>query len=69
MAENKHNSEIDDRKAILEKHIKYYMEKDGISRVEAIKVVRRVYLLAYVSTLDEKDRPDALHAIDEVGGL
>lgn len=59
----------DDRKVNLEKQIKYYMEKDGISREEAIKVVRRVYLLAYVSTLDEKDRPEALKAIDEVGGL
>ncbi len=59
----------DDRKEIIEKQIKYYMEKDGISRKEAIKVVRRMHLLAYVSTLDEKDRPDALHAIDEVGGL
>jgi len=59
----------DDRKASLEELIKYCMEKDGISRQEAVKEVRRVFLLSYVSTLDEKDRPEALQAIDEVGGL
>ncbi len=58
-----------DRKEIIEKQIKYYMEKDGIPREETIKVVRRVHLLTYVSTFDEKDRPEALKAIDEVGGL
>ena len=59
----------DDRKASLETMIKYYMEKDGISRQEAIKEVRRMLMLGYVSTLIEKDRPEALKAIDEVGGL
>jgi len=59
----------DDIKASLEELIKYCMEKDGISRQEAIKEVRRMLLLGYVSTLNEKDRPEALQAIDEVGGL
>lgn len=53
----------------INKQITYFMQKDGISREEATKVVRRVRLLAYLSTLDEKDRPEALRAIDEVGGL
>jgi len=59
----------DDRKASLETMIKYYMEKDGISRQEALKEVRKILLLGYVSTLNEKDRHEALKAIDEVGGL
>ena len=40
-----------------------------ISREEAIIKVRRMLMLGFVSTLNEKDRPEALQAIDEVGGL
>ncbi len=53
----------------LEEMIEYCMKKDGISREEAIKTVRRLLLLGYVSTLNEKDRPESLKSIDEVGGL
>jgi hypothetical protein len=59
----------DDIKAGIEEQIKYFMEHDDISREEAIRVVRRVRLLAYVATLDVKDRAEALQAIEEVGGL
>lgn len=55
--------------SVLEEMIEYCMKRDSVSREEAIKTVRRMFMLGYVSTLIEKDRPEALKYIDEVGGL
>jgi hypothetical protein len=58
-----------DQRASLEKMVDYFMKKDGLSRKEAIRAARRTYLLTYLSSVDVKDRPEVLKAIEEVGGL
>ena len=51
---------------LFEEMVKTYMKEEGLSRPDAIKKARKTAFLVYLSTVDEKDRTEAMEAIEKV---